>query len=101
MNGILRYVQTFFTIWSTGYLLLRYATHGSPPVVRQLPWHPDRPIQSMTFDPSATWLLCVTAKDVLYIVPALALMVRQFCNNRMKLSKIPLYRGGISFEKFY
>ena len=58
-----------------GYLLLRYTTHGSVPVVRQLPWHPDRPIQSMTFDPSATWLLCITQKDVLYIVPALALLV--------------------------
>ncbi|XP_064605669.1 uncharacterized protein LOC135470577 [Liolophura sinensis] len=61
-------------VCSNGYVVLRYSVSGKRPVTRQLPWHDDKQIVSLCFDPTATWLLILTLQSELFIVPALSLL---------------------------
>lgn len=59
-----------------GYLLLRCSSgNGKPPTTQQLPWPQDKPISSMCFDPTVTWLLVLAEDATLLIIPALPIMV--------------------------
>ncbi|XP_013413671.1 uncharacterized protein LOC106176012 [Lingula anatina] len=60
--------------FSNDYLLLRYCIRGRAPVVRQIPWLPDQPIVDLCFDATGTWLLVITVKTHLFIIPVLTLM---------------------------
>ncbi|MCW5650857.1 MAG: hypothetical protein KIS62_14015, partial [Ramlibacter sp.] len=62
---------------SNDYLLLLLQETGRAAVVRHVPWFGDAPrrIMAMAFDPSATWLLCVTNDGGLHVLPVLALLV--------------------------
>ncbi|GAB1599590.1 uncharacterized protein LOC115226128 [Argonauta hians] len=61
-------------VCSNGHLLLYWSVPGLPPKSRLLPWLEHRPIVSLCFDPSATWLLIITTQVDLFIIPALSLM---------------------------
>ncbi|GFO46551.1 X-linked retinitis pigmentosa GTPase regulator-like protein [Plakobranchus ocellatus] len=57
------------------YLLLRYDVTGKPPIIKQVPWLPDKTIASMCFDPTLSWLLIATeSSNELYILPALSIV---------------------------
>ncbi|GFR62453.1 X-linked retinitis pigmentosa GTPase regulator-like protein [Elysia marginata] len=61
---------------SNDYLLLCYDIMGKPPIIKQVPWLPDKTIASMCFDPTLTWLLIVTQNsNEIYILPALSIVV--------------------------
>lgn len=60
---------------TNGYVLLRYSSgNGKPPSTHQLPWPQEKPISSMCFDPTVTWLLVLAEDATLFIVPALSIM---------------------------
>ena len=66
----------FWMYFATDQLLVRWNVSGRAPVVKQLPWAPDKHVAAMCFDPTVSWLLVVTGSPCLYILPVLALMVR-------------------------
>ncbi|ELT94735.1 hypothetical protein CAPTEDRAFT_226039 [Capitella teleta] len=55
-------------------LLSHLSSASQAPVCRQLPWFPKDPIQSMCFDPSASWLLCCNFSGSVYLVPVATIM---------------------------
>ncbi|KAH9507960.1 hypothetical protein Btru_052460 [Bulinus truncatus] len=56
-------------------ILLRYDVSGHSPVIKQLPWLPDKSIGSMVFDPTLTWLLIITeTTQEIFIIPALTVI---------------------------
>ncbi|XP_041350104.1 uncharacterized protein LOC121369224 isoform X2 [Gigantopelta aegis] len=61
-------------VCSNDSILLRYSLSGKPPHIKQLSWLPERVIVSMCFDPTVTWLLILTSKPELFIIPAFSLM---------------------------
>ena len=66
----------------TDCILLRYCLSGKPPRIKQLSWPPERVIVCMCFDPTVTWLLILTSKPEIFIIPAFSLMVRfKYCSH--------------------
>eukprot|EP00106_Octopus_bimaculoides_P003264 XP_014770706.1 PREDICTED: uncharacterized protein LOC106869467 [Octopus bimaculoides] len=61
-------------VCSNGHLLIYWSVPGQRPKSRLLPWLEQRPIVSLCFDPSATWLLVITTQIDMFIIPALSLM---------------------------
>ncbi|CAL1526241.1 unnamed protein product [Lymnaea stagnalis] len=60
---------------SNDHLLLRYDVSGRSPIIKQLPWLPEKSIGSMCFDQTLTWLLIVTeVSQEIFIVPALSII---------------------------
>nr|CAH7724512.1 unnamed protein product [Callosobruchus chinensis] len=72
-NGV---KQLLALVTSEGDVVLHYTYGELTPVVRQIPWFNDaqKKIQAICFDPSATWLLAVSADCSLYIIPALSIV---------------------------
>eukprot|EP01127_Copromyxa_protea_P018804 TRINITY_DN5996_c0_g2_i1.p1 TRINITY_DN5996_c0_g2~~TRINITY_DN5996_c0_g2_i1.p1 ORF type:complete len:1186 (-),score=164.77 TRINITY_DN5996_c0_g2_i1:961-4518(-) len=62
---------------SNDYFLFRLVGSSGVPVVRQLPWfkEPQRKIVAMDFNPSARWLLCITADLTIVIIPIYFILV--------------------------
>ncbi|XP_055999241.1 uncharacterized protein LOC125654012 isoform X3 [Ostrea edulis] len=59
---------------TNGYLLLRYASSGKVPTCQQLTWPQEKPICTMCFDPTVSWLLIVTEDATLFIIPARSIL---------------------------
>ncbi|XP_005100274.1 uncharacterized protein LOC101858037 isoform X2 [Aplysia californica] len=60
---------------SNDQLLLRYGINGRTPIIKQLPWLPDKSIASLCFDPTLSWLLIVTeSSQEAFIIPALSIV---------------------------
>nr|XP_022297301.1 uncharacterized protein LOC111106775 isoform X2 [Crassostrea virginica] len=67
--------DNLLALYSTnGYLLLRYASSGKSPTYQQLTWPKEKPICSMCFDPTVTWLLIVTEDATIFIIPARSIL---------------------------
>ncbi|GLV44383.1 claret [Carabus blaptoides fortunei] len=69
-NGI---KQLLAIVTESGDIVLHYIFGGLSPVLKHIPWFTasEKNIQSICFDPTATWLLVTTSDVSLYIIPAL------------------------------
>ncbi|XP_059167595.1 uncharacterized protein LOC131949741 [Physella acuta] len=87
---------------SNEYILLRYDVSSRTPVIKQLPWLPEKKIASMCFDPTMTWLLIATeTSEEIYIIPALsivdsdAIVNRIFTTDDVTVRAFHLTRGNV------
>lgn len=77
-------------------MLLRYEVSSRTPVIKQLPWLPEKRIASMCFDPTMTWLLIATeTSEEIYIIPALSIVV---CLNLQFIFNFYQFKASLSIE---
>lgn len=70
--------KLFFALATSNADIILYFKKGSSclPVIKRIPWFQGlhKQIAAFCFDPSGTWLLCITLDGSMYILPALTLV---------------------------